>query len=234
MQLSQRLEKLIGLAGNGLCAADIGTDHGMVPIELVRRGAFDRAIASDVRKGPLAAASAHVRVAGLSDRIDLRLGDGLQVLTSGEADVILISGMGGALMQRILTEGEAAAKTAKRLVLSPQSEIPAFRSFLQESGYAVTGEAIVCEDRKFYFLMTAEPGGQEVWEGADRLYGRYLLEEGGETVTAYVKKRKAVLRRILRSLEKAGDPKAEDRRREAEEELCLTEEALLRLASTQR
>ena len=234
MQLSERLEKLMTLAGSGMCAADIGTDHGMVPIELVRRGAFSRAIASDVRKGPLAAASAHVLATGLADRIDLRLGDGLQVLTSGEADVILISGMGGALMQRILTEGEAAAKTAKRLVLSPQSEIPAFRSFLQENGYAITGEAIVCEERKFYCLMTAEPGRQEVWEGSERLYGRLLLEEGGETITAYVKKRKAVLQRILRSLEKAGDPKAESRRREAEEELCLTEKALLRLASTQR
>lgn len=234
MQLSERLEKLIGLAGNGLCAADIGTDHGMVPIELVRRGAFARAIASDVRKGPLAAASAHVRAAGLADRITLRLGDGLKVLAPGEADVVLISGMGGALMQRILKEGEAAAKAAKRLILSPQSEIPEFRSFLQESGFAIIGEAIVCEDRKYYFLLTAEPGEQEVWEGAERLYGKLLLEEGEETVTAYVKKRKAVLRRILRSLEKAEDPKAESRRREAEEELCLTEEALLRLASTQR
>ena len=229
MQLSQRLEKLMSIAGSGLCAADIGTDHGMVPIELVRRGAFDRAVASDVRKGPLAAASTHVRAAGLTDRIELRLGDGLQVLTPGEADVILISGMGGTLMQRILTEGGTAAKTAKRLVLSPQSEIPEFRSFLQESGYAVTGEAIVCEDRKYYFLLTAEPGRQEAWEGADRLFGRFLLEEGGETITAYVKKRKAVLQRILRSLEKAGDQKAESRRREAEEELQLTEEALKKL-----
>ena len=229
MQLSQRLEKLMSLAGSSLCAADIGTDHGMVPIELVRRGVFARAIASDVRKGPLAAASAHVRAAGLADRIDLRLGDGLQVLTSGEADVILISGMGGALMQRILTEGEAAAKTAKRLVLSPQSEIPEFRSFLQENGYAITGEAIVCEERKFYFLMTAEPGGQTPWEGAERLYGKYLLEEGGKTLTAYVKKRKAVIERILKNLAQAGDPKAQARRREAEEELRLTEEALKRL-----
>ena len=229
MHLSKRLEKLMSLAGGGLCAADIGTDHGMVPIELVRRGAFARAIASDVRKGPLAAASAHVRAAGLADRIELRLGDGLQVLTSGEADVILISGMGGALMQRILTEGEAAAKTAKRLVLSPQSEIPEFRSFLQENGYAITGEAIVCEERKFYFLLTAEPGEQAVWEGADRLYGKLLLEEGGETLTAYVKKRKAVLERILKSLAQAEDQKAQARRREAEEELQLTEEALERL-----
>ncbi len=229
MQLSKRLETLITLAGTAESVADIGTDHGMVPIELVRRGAFARAIASDVRKGPLAAASAHVRAAGFADQIELRLGDGLRVLTPGEADVILISGMGGALMERILTEGEAAAKAAQRLVLSPQSEIPGFRHFLQESGYAITAEEMVYEDRKFYVLMTAEPGEETPWEGADLFYGKRLLEEGGETVTAYVKKRKAVLERILKSLKKAEDPKAEERRREAEEELKLTEEALVKL-----
>ena len=229
MQLSQRLEKLMSLAGSGLCAADIGTDHGMVPIELVHRGAFDRAVASDVRKGPLAAASAHVRAAGLADRIELRLGDGLKVLEPGEAEVILISGMGGALMQRILTEGREAALAARKLVLSPQSEIPKFRSFLQKSGFRIAEEAIVYEDRKFYFLMTAEPGAQELWEGADRLYGKTLLEEGGETVAAYVRRRRSVLERILRNLEKTEDDKAEARRQEAQEELRLTEEALERL-----
>ena len=231
MQLSDRLEKLMSLAGSGVCAADIGTDHGLVPTELVRRGAFLRAIASDVRKGPLAGARTHVREAGLAEKIAFRLGDGLKVLSPGEADVILISGMGGALMKRILAEGEAAAKAANRLVLSPQSEIPAFRAFLQENGFAIMQEAAVFENGKFYFLMTAQPGQQMPWEGADRLYGRLLLEEGGETVRAYVRKRKDVLERILRSLSEAEDPKAETRRREAAEELRLTEEAMERLSS---
>ena len=66
MQLSDRLEKLMELAGRGVCAADIGTDHAFVPAELVRRGAFSRAVASDVRKGPLKSAEAHIRQAELS------------------------------------------------------------------------------------------------------------------------------------------------------------------------
>jgi len=229
MQLSARLEKLIEMAGSGVCAADIGTDHALVPIELVRRGAFERAAAGDLRKGPLAAAFLHVRQAGLAERISLRLGDGLSVITPGEADVVLISGMGGALMQRILTEGDDAAKAARRLVLSPQSEIPEFRSFLQKSGFRITEESVVYEDRKFYFLMTAEPGEQEIWEGADRLYGKTLLEQGNETLAAYARRRKAVLERILRNLEKTENDKAEARRAEAEAELRLTEEALERL-----
>lgn len=226
MQLSARLEKLIELAGSGTCAADIGTDHGMVPIELVRRGLFERAIASDLREGPLSAAAVHVRQAGLADRISLRLGDGLSVLAPGEADVILISGMGGALMKRMLTEGEAAAKVAARLVLSPQSEIPAFRSFLQKNGFRIADEAIVFEDGKFYFLMTAEPGRQTPWRKAERLYGKHLLKAGGATMEAYLIRRIAVLEEILRNVTDREGLKAERKRRETEEELVLAREAL--------
>ena len=226
MQLSARLEKLIELAGSGSCAADIGTDHGMVPIELVRRGRFERAIASDLREGPLTAASVHVRQAGLADRISLRLGDGLSVLSPGEADVILISGMGGALMQRMLTEGREAAASAVRLVLSPQSEIPAFRSFLQKNGFRIADEAIVFEDGKFYVLMTAEPGKQTLWRKADRLYGKLLLKAGGETLKAFLARRIEVLEEILRNLEGQESPGAERKRRETEEELALAREAL--------
>ena len=222
MQLSERLEKLIELAGSGTCAADIGTDHGMVPIELVRRGLFERAIASDLREGPLSAAAVHVRQADLAERISLRLGDGLGVLAPGEADVILISGMGGALMQRMLTEGEAAA----RLVLSPQSEIPAFRSFPQKNGFRITDEAIVFEDGKFYFLMTAEPGRQTPWRKAERLYGKHLLKAGGATMEAYLIRRIAVLEEILRNIADREGLKAERKRRETEEELVLAREAL--------
>ena len=226
MQLSARLEKLIELAGSGSCAADIGTDHGMVPIELVRRGRFERAVASDLREGPLTAASVHVRQAGLADRISLRLGDGLSVLSPGEADVILISGMGGALMQRMLTEGEAVAKAAARLVLSPQSEIPGFRSFLQKNGFRIADEAIVFEDGKFYFLMTAEPGRQTPWRKAERLYGKLLLKAGGATMEAYLIRRIAVLEEILRNIADREGLKAERKRRETEEELVLAREAL--------
>ncbi len=230
MQLSARLEKLIELAGSGSCAADIGTDHGMVPIELVRRGLFERAVAGDLRERPLSAASVHVRQAGLAERISLRLGDGLHVLSPGEADVILISGMGGALMQRMLGECRETAASAARLILSPQSEIPAFRSFLQKNGFRITDEAIVFEDGKFYVLMTAEPGRQAPWRKAERLYGKHLLKAGGETVKAYLERRIAVLQEILRNIEGQESPGAERKRRITEEELALAREALNRIS----
>ena len=120
----------------------------------------------------------------------------------------------------------AAAKAAARLVLSPQSEIPAFRSFLQKNGFRIADEAIVFEDGKFYVLMTAEPGKQTPWRKADRLYGKHLLKAGGETLKAFLARRIEVLEEILRNLEGQESPGAERKRRETEEELALAREAL--------
>ena len=112
MRLSDRLECILACCGSGNCVADVGTDHGQVPIELVSRGRFSGAVAMDVRTGPLQRAEEHVRQRGLRDKIDLRLSDGLEKLAPGEADVIVIAGMGGPLMGRILQDGDAAAKAA--------------------------------------------------------------------------------------------------------------------------
>lgn len=83
MMLSERLQAVCALCPHGECLVDIGTDHGYVPVTLVEEGIVNRAVAMDVRKGPLSRAAASVREAGLSDRISLRLSDGLDGLQAG-------------------------------------------------------------------------------------------------------------------------------------------------------
>ena len=135
MRLSDRLETILFCCGSGSCVADVGTDHGWVPIELVQRGLYQKAIAMDVRSGPLQRAEEHVKNRGLADVISLRLSDGLKALAPGEAETIVVAGMGGGLIQKILKEGQDTAKAAGRLVLSPQSELPEFRRFLHAMGH---------------------------------------------------------------------------------------------------
>ena len=108
MRLSKRLETIIGMVsqwashrGEEISVADVGTDHGFVPAALVERGIAKRALAMDVGRGPLLRAQEHVRKRGLEDRIELRLSDGLTLLSPGEADVVVLSGMGGELILRI-------------------------------------------------------------------------------------------------------------------------------------
>ena len=107
VKLSARLAAVAALVEPGSRVADVGTDHGYIPIYLVQTGIADRAIAMDVRSGPLERARAHVDrlPPGCRERIETRLSDGLKALSPGEADTVVIAGMGGELMIRILDEG---------------------------------------------------------------------------------------------------------------------------------
>ena len=148
MRLSKRLETIIDMAycwislqekeeKQGLCVADVGTDHGFVPICLIERGIVGRVLALDIRKGPLLRAREHVQNQGLQERIALRLGDGLKPLKPGEAQLVIMTGMGGELMLRILKESPQIRETVRCWIFSPQSELSWFRYGLKELGLAI-------------------------------------------------------------------------------------------------
>lgn len=123
MKLSKRLETIASFIPEGSKVADIGTDHGYIPIHLVQEGKATHAIAMDVRTGPLCRAQSHIAEAGLSDMIEVRLSDGLLKLEKDEADCVVIAGMGGELMIHILEEGRHLWDYIPNWVLSPQSEL---------------------------------------------------------------------------------------------------------------
>lgn len=153
MKLSHRLETIASFVRRGSKIADIGTDHGYVPIRLVEEGTAVSALAMDVRKGPLERACAHVREHGLTDRIELRLSDGLAALRPGEADCVIIAGMGGELVIRILEEGKELWDSVGQWVLSPQSDIDEVRRYLLKNGFSIEREVMVEEDGKYYTIM---------------------------------------------------------------------------------
>lgn len=161
--LSKRLQMLGNMVTVGNSAADVGCDHGFLSIWLVQAGVSSRVLAMDVRKGPLAAAKKHVEAYGLGDYIETRLSDGLQGCEAGEAETVICAGMGGRLMERILTEGMEKVTTLKELILQPQSELWEFRVFLRRAGFAVMQEDAVWEDGKYYFAMKVRPPA--LWAG---------------------------------------------------------------------
>ena len=152
-RLSERLRAVADLVGEGLVLADVGTDHGYVPVYLCQQRRIPRAIAMDIRPGPLARAREHILQYGLQAYIETRLSDGVGALSPGEADAIVIAGMGGGLAVRILSDGQEVCHVAKELILQPQSELYRVRSYLAEHGYAVDAEEMVAEDGKFYPMM---------------------------------------------------------------------------------
>ena len=149
-QLPKRLETIIERMPASGCIADIGCDHAYVAIEAVRRGKAARALACDVRKGPLQQAAEHILCAGLAGKIETRLSDGLEKVAPGEADTVVVAGMGGPLMERIL---QGRLEDFRHFVLSPQSEIPHFRRFLLAEGMQIDEETMLIDEGKYYVIL---------------------------------------------------------------------------------
>lgn len=151
--LSKRLQAVANMVPRDHRVCDVGCDHGFVSIYLVEQGISSQVLALDVNEGPLQRAREHINERNLSDYIEIRLSDGVAELPPGETDTLILAGMGGRLMTRILSQGADKILPLKELVLQPQSEIPAFRRFVRNSGYRIVQEEMVLEDGKFYTIM---------------------------------------------------------------------------------
>ncbi|MBR5178574.1 MAG: SAM-dependent methyltransferase [Lachnospiraceae bacterium] len=139
----------------GSRVADVGCDHAHTGIWLIKNDIASKVIAMDVRKGPLEKARENIKLYGLDGIIETRLSDGLEKLSVGEADSIVIAGMGGTLTVEILKNGIDKAAAARELILQPQSDIGMVRRFLGENGFVITQEKMCKEDGKFYNSMRA-------------------------------------------------------------------------------
>lgn len=155
MKLSCRLKTVADMCGSGIrTLADVGCDHGWLGISLALEGRADKVLGMDLREGPLSHARSNAAQNGLScERFETRLSDGLDALKPGEADVIVIAGIGGVLMCRLITRGLEVAKKATRLVLSPQSHIESVRELLTAESFLIMDERMCRESGKYYTVM---------------------------------------------------------------------------------
>lgn len=159
--LSPRLEALAMEVPIGARLADIGTDHGLVPVYLAKKEKITRAIATDISDGSLQKARDLIKAKKLDDIIEVRLGPGLEVIEPGEVDTILIAGMGGKLITEILDEGKDVLKTSTKLILQPMNAQQHVRWWLVDRGYAIYHEKLVKDGKYIYEIIVAEEGFQE-------------------------------------------------------------------------
>lgn len=201
MELSKRLQTVAMAVTPGNRVADVGTDHGYIPIYLMKKGICPKAYAMDVNKGPLARAAQHIEQEMLSDRIETRLGDGLSQLSPKEADTIIIAGMGGELICRILKEASSFLSAGREFILQPQSEWFKVRHLLHNFGYHIEKEWFLKEEGKYYVVIKALPisdGKKEQYpEEFQYKYGACLLQERNPVLLEYLKKEKNKKQQIL-------------------------------------
>lgn len=201
-----------GGTDGGYCLCDVGTDHAHIPIRLLMEGRIDSAIAMDVIEGPLEKARENIERYGVAERVILRLSDGLDAYEAGEASGLVIAGMGGRIMRKILLREPHKSLDFGELILQPQADPEFVRSAVRALGLSIDREKIVLEDNKYYPVMhvTHDPVKGPDWDGseADRdlyqdtedLFGPVLLRTRDPMLKSYLLWQKGVNDRILHSL----------------------------------
>ena len=228
MELSKRLQAVADLVSDGLVVADVGTDHGYIPIYLIETKKSPKAFAMDVNKGPLLRAKEHIAEHGLISSIETRLSDGVRALKKGECDCVVVAGMGGALTIKIMEEGKDVFRNLKEFVLQPQSELQKVRAYLYQNAYSIVEENMVLDDGKFYPMFRVINGQSQEYHAIELCYGKLLLEQKNAVLKTFLQKEKAVKELILSNLEQSFGEHIEARRKEIQEELEGIEYALQR------
>lgn len=227
--MSQRMLRTAAMVTKGNKVADVGCDHAYTSIYLVQNGIAPEVVAMDVNAGPLERAKENVRRFSLWDKIELRLSDGLAVLYPREVDTVLIAGMGGPLMERILASYPETVRMLKELVLQPQSEIPEVRRFLHCIGYRILAEDMLFEEGKYYVILRAEHKTEASWSELEYRYGKLLLDGKSQVLARYLEEEREKAECLLAELSKADTEKAKGRSEELVKELELNRMATERL-----
>ena len=228
MELSKRLQAVADLVSEGLVVADVGTDHGYIPIYLIETEKSSKAFAMDVNKGPLLRAKEHIAEHGLEACIETKLSDGVRALQKGECECVVVAGMGGALTIKIMEEGKDIFRSLKEFVLQPQSELQKVRAYLYQNAYSVVEENMVLDDGKFYPMFRVINGQSQEYDAIELCYGKLLLEQKNTVLKTFLEKEKAVKELILSNLEQSFGEHIETRKKEIQEELEGIEYALQR------
>ncbi|HEY0135235.1 MAG TPA: class I SAM-dependent methyltransferase [Nannocystis sp.] len=204
LELCPRLAAIAELVLPGRPLADIGTDHGRLPAALVLRGVVPRAFACDRAAGPVARARATVTRNGIADRVAVRSGEGLAPLAIGEADTVVVAGMGAETIVRILAGHPDRTRALRRLVLQPNFGHELLRRWLVAHHFMLVDERLTLDRGRFYTVIAAEPAAQDAtnwrdWDDAQWAIGPFVLRRGGPLLVQHLT---AELR--LREAEAAG------------------------------
>lgn len=183
MRLTPRLLAVLDAIPVSGVIADVGTDHGFLPLSAIKKGLADRVIATDISSKSLAKARRLFSEAGLTERADFRVGDGLSVIGEGEVDVVVISGMGGVEICKIVS----SAPRFPVFVLSPQHNEDLVRRTMNGLGYRSVSEVTVESEGKYYFVMRYEVGTENLSD-LEIEFGKHNLASPSRDFISYVKK----------------------------------------------
>lgn len=188
MELSKRLNWILEKVDKCETIIDVGTDHGYIPIKLIKDNIASRVIASDINKEPLEKARINASLDGVIEKVDLRLGGGLKTLKSKEVQGIIIAGMGGNLIRDILEADLDKVKDVDYLVLQPAQNPEVLREYLYTHEYEIIDEDICLDEGKYYELFKVKYKKNNITKLEDVFYeiSPVMLKKRTETLKSYI------------------------------------------------
>ena len=210
VKLPPRLALLASLVPPGAALADVGSDHGLLPIYLITTGWISSAVATDINAGPISRARANAETFGVSTLRCVQC-DGLAAVSPEEADTIVIAGMGGETIAGIL-RAAPWTREDKLLLLSPMSRPEALRRALSELGYLIEAEHLVKDAGRIYSVIQARGGTPKRLSEAEEYLGAYELISGETLFGKYLARWEERLSRALEGLSRSSSDRDTERR----------------------
>ena len=209
----KRLLTALPYLKKGGCVADIGTDHAYLPIYLVNQGIVSRALAADINQGPIDSARANIAMAGLTKQIDTMQTDGLHGVERFAPDDIMIFGMGGELIVKILSEAPWIRREGIGLILQPMTRAAILRRWLIENGFSILGESLSFEDKYYQTVYARFAGTCDTYSEAELLLGRINIQTRPPLFEGFLNHEIKVLQAVIdgKSRSKHADVTAETR-----------------------
>lgn len=198
--LSPRLQAVADLVPQGAKLADVGTDHGRLPVWLIQNGVVSQAVASDLRVAPLNRARELAQRWGVSEKISFRLCNGLAAIPPWEAEVVTIAGMGGETIADILQGTRWTREPGHQYILQAMSGMDGLRRYLSNNGFVIRSEILVPEGRTLYVVVLAEPGEMRPLSEGEIWVGRQNREDDSPLRSRYLEQELQKLRRAVDGL----------------------------------
>ena len=220
MELSKRLNWILEKVDKCETIIDVGTDHGYIPIKLIKDNIASRVIASDINKEPLEKARINASLDGVIEKVDLRLGGGLKTLKSKEVQGIIIAGMGGNLIRDILEHDKRKLPFYKFLILQPAQNPEVLREYLYNNGYEILEEDLCFDEGIYYELFKVRKNSKENMK-LDPIYYEFspvLLKDKHPLMIGYLKEKEEKYNRIV-SFIKEDSESAIRRKKEVQDKL---------------
>lgn len=211
MKLSKRLLTIVNFVPKNSIVIDIGTDHGYVPIYLIKNNISKKVIATDISRNSLNKCEKYIKDLPFEGKIETRVGDGFEILKPFEADAAIIAGMGGLLIVDILEKRKDISRTITYFILQPMIASDEVRRYLYKNNFQIIDEKLIKEDEKFYEIIYAKTGKSHVEKEVYYEIGKKLIDNEDPLLEEFISLKINSANNIIKDIKDNYTPKSIER-----------------------